>query len=185
MVDDRILIPPQDLARFRIQAGRPHGAEMDIDAARLDHGAGRRMAILGIDPKGVRGSKNFKIAFDFTRVKPGTDDPQRMPFLRRRGEPNLIVGNDRRGPAQALDRDLPDDARLLAPFDGKSGLRRLTLPVGAAELGTNRPRTRHPRQGRPASPRQDMREIVGGIASTHVVFPGHHDGGCPRSRRRF
>ena len=87
VVDDQILVPPQDPARVRRQTGRPHGAVMDVNAARFDDRAGGRMRVLGIDPQGIGRGEDLQVALDLSRVEPGADCPKRMSLLSRRGEP--------------------------------------------------------------------------------------------------
>ncbi len=82
----------------------------------------------------IAGSKDLDVAFDFARVEPNSDRPQRASFAGCRRDPDPVFADDGRGPAEPFDGRLPDDARLFAPFDREAGLVRSTLTVGPAEL---------------------------------------------------
>ena len=135
MVAIQVAARPQNSAARRVQASRAVGSEMDIHAAGLDRGRRRGITVDHADVFRLGRVKNFDLSHDFSALAIHTDR-EHLGAVRRSGrEPDLVLPDDRRGPAEAGERRLPGDVLRFAPRQRQPAAVGVTVPRGPAELG--------------------------------------------------
>src|SRR5688572_15261743 len=78
--------------------------------------------------------KYFDVMDDLPVRAIHADGPQRMTFVHRRGQPDLVSLDGRGRPAQPRERRLPGDVLGLAPRERQAALGRVTLTIRPAKL---------------------------------------------------
>ena len=133
-VAGQVAATPQDIAVACVQTGCPIRPIVNVNSTRFDRRSGRGIAVHTGDVGRCVRVEHFDIVNDFTRPAVHTNREELFAIFRRGRNPDLISPDDRRGPAEIVNRGFPHDVVRFAPDQRQLLCRGVSVPFRPAQL---------------------------------------------------